>query len=551
MTAIARLSLAAGLSIALCGLQAHAEKSTVCTITVNSADEREAFRQNLPEDKFQFVELVERGRPDWLASACRQAIQCDILIVSGHFAGTEFYSSRFDVDESLQVDEMERVQCSDSCPGLFSRLKEVYLFGCDSLKPEPVKSASPEVVRGLVRSGKSRLEAERLARALSERHGESARELMRRIFANVPVIYGFSSLAPYGSVAGPLLTRYFESGPSEEIGSGVASERLLDLFAPVRMTVASGWRDSDPNADYRGEVCRFFDERLSPAQKLGVIQRTMGGDAAEVRMSFDRIEKFFAALREDERDEASFSRALAGIARDRSTRGRFLALARDTEDPAIRVRMIALARTLGWLTPADQRAELVRMILDVLASHSASYGEVDLICALNRNRDLDRELHRLKVSKLPLGDTAYAAARACLGSSEGRARVLRALASPRGEDVQIAQAYLRHHPITDARELRAVTRGIAHMAGSAAQVRALETLARQHISDREILDELTRLFTQATSVSVQRAIAEIFIRSDQRSIATPEFVGLLRQHRLQSPDGDDLIDLLIGRLEGS
>ena len=71
----------------------------------------------------------------------------------GHFAGTEFYSSRFDVNESLPVDEMERVQCSDSCPGLFSQLKEVYLFGCDSLKPEPVKSASPEVVRGLVRAG--------------------------------------------------------------------------------------------------------------------------------------------------------------------------------------------------------------------------------------------------------------------------------------------------------------------------------------------------------------------------------------------------------------
>lgn len=323
------------------------------------------------------------------------------------------------------------------------------------------------------------------------------------------------------------------------------------MFAPVSMTVASGLRDSDPHADYRGEVCRFFDERLSPAQKLGVIHRTMGGDLVEVRMSFERIEKFFASLSAGEREEASLSRALAEMARDRSARGRYLALVRDTEDPAIRVRMIALARTLGWLSPADQRAELVHMILDVLASNSASYGEVDLICSMNRDRDLDRELHRLKVSKLPVNDTAYAAARACLGSSEGRARVLRALASPRDQDVQIAQAYLRHHPITDTTELHAVAKGIAHMAGSAAQVRALETLARQHISDREILDELARLFVQATSVSVQRAIAEIFIRSDQRSIETPEFLGLLRRHRLQSPDGDDLIDVLIGRLQGS
>jgi hypothetical protein len=38
-------------------------------------------------------------------------------------------------------------------PDLFSHLKEVYLFGCDSLKAEPVKSAAPEIVRGLVRAG--------------------------------------------------------------------------------------------------------------------------------------------------------------------------------------------------------------------------------------------------------------------------------------------------------------------------------------------------------------------------------------------------------------
>jgi hypothetical protein len=97
---------------------AHAEQKTVCTVTVNSADEREVFRQSLPTDRYRFVELVERGRSDWLASACRQKVSCDVLVVSGHFAGNEFYSSKFDVAESLPVDELERVACSDSCPDL-------------------------------------------------------------------------------------------------------------------------------------------------------------------------------------------------------------------------------------------------------------------------------------------------------------------------------------------------------------------------------------------------------------------------------------------------
>src|SRR6266568_3257486 len=66
---------------------ANAEKKTVCSITVNSPDEKETFRRSLPADKYQFVELVERGRPDWLESACRQGIRCDVLVIPGPIPG--------------------------------------------------------------------------------------------------------------------------------------------------------------------------------------------------------------------------------------------------------------------------------------------------------------------------------------------------------------------------------------------------------------------------------------------------------------------------------
>jgi hypothetical protein len=68
-------------------VEAHAGKRTVCTITVNSSDEKEMFKQRLPASQYEFVELVERGRPDWLESACRQGVRCDMLIISGHFDG--------------------------------------------------------------------------------------------------------------------------------------------------------------------------------------------------------------------------------------------------------------------------------------------------------------------------------------------------------------------------------------------------------------------------------------------------------------------------------
>jgi hypothetical protein len=520
---------------------------TVCTVTVNSADEREAFRQYLPQDEYQFVELVERGRPDWLASACQQQVRCDMLIVSGHFAGSEFYSSKFDVAESLPVDEMERAACSASCTDLFANLKEVYLFGCDSLKADPVKSAAPEIVRGLVRAGTPRAEAERFARALSERHAESSRDRMRRVFSNVPVIYGFSSLAPYGRVAGPMLGRLFQSS-DEAIGSGRPSSRLLALFAPSSMVLSSGQRDGEPNADYRAEACRYYDDALAPAERVAFARALLGREMPEVRIAFDRLEKFFSGIGGEQRKQAHLAAAFDALAADRTTRASYLAITRDTQDAALRVRMIALARNIGWLSAAEQNAELAHTIHDVLAGDSMGFGEVDLVCTLNRDRALDAALNKLQVSRSSV-KPAQAAALACLGSTDAHAQVLKALASPREEEVQIAQAYLRHRPITDEHELRDVARGIARMKSVAAQARALEALARLHVTDRQVLDELARLFTQSASPQVQRAIAEVFLRAGAEAVATPNLAHVLRKHRVRTPGaGEDLVDILLRRL---
>jgi hypothetical protein len=529
----------------LCTFGVLAEPATVCTITVNSDDEREVFRSALPADRYRFVELVERGRPDWLASACRQQVSCDVLVISGHFAGTEFYSSRFHVQESLPVAEMERAICSESCPGLFSRLKEVYLFGCDTLKPEPVRSAMPEVVRDLLRAGQPRHEAERMARALSERHGESSRDLMRRLFANVPLIYGFTALAPLGPVAGPMLRRYFEGGPDEAVGSARASTRLLKLFGPSSMVVTSGQLDDEPNAGFRHEVCGYHDERIPAAGKLAAVHRTLAGPALALRMEFDRVERFLGQLPQDARASAAF----AAIAADAGGRESYLALARATEDPALRLRMIALARLAGWLDDAQQKAELGRMIQAMLAGRAMGFGEVDLICTLNEDRALDAALDAVQ---LPARTAAQAAGLACLGSEAGRGRVLQALASDDEGEVQAAQAYLRHRPVTQAPELRELAARIVRMKGSAAQVRALETLARLHIADRETLDQLAGLFARTPSAAVQRAVAEIFLRANAGTISSPALLAVLKKHRIKPVGGSqDLVDVLIGRLLAS
>jgi hypothetical protein len=549
-----KVVVAAALLASLCFHEAQADKKTVCTITVNSPDEKEIFRRSLPADEFQFVELVERGRPDWLASACSAGVRCDVLVISGHFdGGDEFYSDRPDMREYLPVEEMERVSCSDSCPGLFSQLKEVYLFGCNTLNADAQNTVSAEVGRSLLRSGHSPADVERLSRVLNERHGDSNRDRMRQIFVNVPLIYGFSSKAPLGATAGPLLDRYFQSGPAADsityVGSGRASPKLLGLFAQSSMTSASGLRDADPQADYRRDVCHFADDRLSIAQKLGFIHDLLRREMAEVRMFLGHIEKYSTSLGAADRLVPAVSEALDEIVRDRTARQRYLEFARDADEPAIRARMMKLARNLGWLSSAELHAELVQMMRDRLVQNVVGPGDVDLFCSLNKSGELDDQLDRLQTLPVNATSVGHAAVLACLGSEKGRARVLRAVTSSNDDDVQIAQIYLHHHPIADADELRTMIAEVARMKSADAQVRALDTLARYQLSDRESLDELTRLFPLAKSIGVQRAIAGVLIRADYHSIANPDLVRELRQHRLKSPNGEDLIDVLIRRLQ--
>lgn len=551
ISCLSRFAFIAGFLAAACPLGAGAEPKTVCTITINSADEKEVFQRSLPPDDYRFVELADPQRPDWFASACRQGIRCDALIISGHFdGGTEFYSDRVDARESLSVDEMERASCSDSCSGVFAQLQEVYLFGCNTLNAESMRHASAEITRSLVRSGRSLAEADRVSRALSERHGESNRERMRHIFKDVPVLYGFSSKAPLGRAARPLLESYFRTASTGEIGSGRASARLVGLFAPSSMTVAAGLTDADVHAGFRRDVCHFSDDRLSESQKLHFVHELLGRDIAEVRMFLDPLERYVASLGPAQRQMAQATAALDAIAADTAARERYLAFARDADEPAVQTRMMVVARNLGWLSEAEEKAEFVRLVAVQMSSNAVGSADVDLVCARNANHEFDHLLSRLPAQAHPRS-VANAAVLGCLGDRAGHARTLRALTSPNEDDVTLVHVYLRHHPIADVDELRAAVSAVANMADAHAQVRALDALAHQDVADAASLDELARLFPRTNSVAVQRAIAGILIRSDYRRLAKVDLARTLRQYRLKSQDGSDIIDVLIRRLAAS
>lgn len=521
------LGLALAAALWLWSAPVHAETKTVCTATVNSPDEKEAFRRHLPPGKYRFVELLESAHDDWLERACHRHVECDVLIISGHFnAGETFYSDKVDVEASLKMDELERASCSHSCPPLFAKLKEVYLFGCESLNPNSTQYASA--------------------------YGESGRERMRRLFRDVPVIYGFSSHAPVGPTAAMLLDRYFAAGGGSEVGAGRASARLLRIFGRNSLIAIRGARDADPGAGERREICEFFDDRESAAAKLGFIHDMLRRDPSKSRKYLARIENLVGSLSEAERKAPALQSVLAEFAADEATRDRYLALARSAPSWAVRARMTTLAAKLAWLKPPEERSELLALVNDMLASRALGFAEVDLACNVAHGAALEGAIGGIRAIPASLHPVADAAVLACFGDGAARERIVAALASPEDKDVELAQLYLQHHPIGDGGELRALAGEVTRMPPSAAQVRAFGALARLHIADRGIVDELARAFSESKSVKVQRAIAEVFIRSDPSALPRPALLGVLRTHRLKSPDGrPDLIDTLISSLQAS
>jgi hypothetical protein len=529
---------------------AVAQKQTVCTITINSPDEQKVFRRFLPEDKYDFVELVGRNRSNWLASACEAKVSCDMLVISGHYGeGNEFFSDVMEIRESLSIGELERVSCSGSCPSLFSRLKEVYLFGCDTLNPQPQRPASAEIPRSLQREGLSASDASRVARLLNAERGESSRDRMRLVFKDVPVIYGFSSAAPLGPVAATSLNRFFQAGGAAQVGKGHVSGGLLRQFSAQGMVAARGMTAGDALAGMRKDVCMFADDRLTQANRLDGLHELLQRPTAQSRMLLDRIERFTATLDPATRAQPAVTQALHRIASDTPTRERFLAFARDADEARTRARMINVAHGVGWLSGEQRVDELGQMFGELLGRKSIEGPDVDLACTLNKDGALKPALQRVAAAAGKVDGVAHSAILACMGSPEAHERTLEALVSPVDNDVRIAQTYLRHRPIADASALRALTRAIASMNGPEAQARALDTLGRHYVSDKETIGTLQQLFAKTRSWQVQNAIAGVLIRADADALGTPELLRTLREYRLKASPGDNMVDALIQRLQ--
>ncbi len=190
---------------------AHATK-TICSMTLNSADEAEIFRQRLEPQGFKFVELVPKSKnPNWFKDACASGIRCDALIISGHYGGLFFGEKS---SSTISMAEMESASCSNSCPGILDAPREVFLMGCNTLATQKRDHRTFEqYLNVLVGDGIPLDFAEQVVSSRYSQQGFSLEKRFAAIFPKVSRLYGFSSTGPLGPAAAARLGKYLSATP--------------------------------------------------------------------------------------------------------------------------------------------------------------------------------------------------------------------------------------------------------------------------------------------------------------------------------------------------
>ena len=201
-------------------------RQRICTMTINSPDEKNAFIEHSKKinESVDYIELVPNDkshqRNTWLNSVCDQLVEkkvtCDQFILSSHFGPRIYGDSKKEID----LDFLETKSCSQTCSNLFSKVKQTYLFACNSLSGTADDHRRSDSAAGLISSERnstrqnyiaiqlehdaSRSWAEEAAEARYGDYSEggSFGERFLQLFGNEikdHQVYGFTSVSDRGS----------------------------------------------------------------------------------------------------------------------------------------------------------------------------------------------------------------------------------------------------------------------------------------------------------------------------------------------------------------
>ncbi|RYZ77803.1 MAG: hypothetical protein EOP05_00475 [Proteobacteria bacterium] len=408
----------------------------VCTVTINSSQEKKAFQTHLPSKDFEFIELTEIGKTastslndDWFQKACKADIQCDVLVVSGHFAGSFFGNSKLE----LGLDEMERNSCRNSCDGILKSPKEVFLFGCNTLaeKKDDSRSYSQYVTHLVNDLNYDEPVAIRAAQGMYGAMGSSFKQRMRRVFKGVPNLYGFDAVGPTGAAVKPYLDNYFKQVPNYlSHVKKIEAEKLISLVSEANSAVAdvsntilaesmrkfafaecSGVLPNSPDSSVSEEICQLH-RNLSLGQKAEAAARML---KKPDRLTY--LPSVLSFIRSNEVELNSDPEARAAFEKLKSDK-MLLAemntiLSNVDENPYTKVDLLRLKLALVQIDQATFELQIKSTLTKELRRLDQS--TIDLACSLRKEhgigitlRSNDIDLSRLETNQ---GVSAFACLR--------------------------------------------------------------------------------------------------------------------------------------------
>ena len=424
---------AGGVSSANVAFTRPSGKPTICSITINSEDEIEAFKAAVGESHAHFVELTrlpepggnkpgavsegQTGRSGWLRRACRAGIRCDVMVISGHFGGSFFGSSGI----NLPIEELERNSCDAGCDGILQAPKEVFLFGCNTLAGKTRDHRTPDQYRRvLIEDGFSTQEAEQVVAFRYSPLGSSFNERMRRIFRGVKRIYGFDSVAPSGERIKPKLEKYLKIAVPRKYYS---SENLSRLGTEQNMTLISALSGTAiaqvaGAADLRREdvpVCYLENDKVPLTLKLRWIEKSLNTDDASFQ-ALPAINEFLTKL-ENYRWPDKEWEIVESVTYNRALRERLEAVvkARDSAMLGMQLKILTFMKFFGWVHKRDYFARAQDLLLGDLAQ-DFSIERRDQICSYAESNALKVDLDVAEVPTARWQDPEFLSALGCIAT---------------------------------------------------------------------------------------------------------------------------------------
>lgn len=332
-------------------------KRVACFLTINSSDEKLVFTKYLNPAEWDLVEVTapagDGNKAGWFGHACAKNIQCDINVISGHFAGKFFGESGYD----LALSELENRSCAQDCRGILENPREVYLLGCNTLASKDLDHRTPEEYYQVLRE--DNYSHETATRVVEDRYGAFGQDnkgKMQRSFLNVPYIYGFHSTSPKGIYLGPMIEKYLKSlGNFTKHFDSIRNRGLTAKDTPntalvgamkgQKFSQCSGLNPNDPQYDFHLKICALFDNTSSLEARLNHAEVMMNSD--HLLSLLPSIKNFLSSnILEIKKKHAT---TFAKLQANENARTILMDTANSVKSSMIKIEWIRFAHLIGWV----------------------------------------------------------------------------------------------------------------------------------------------------------------------------------------------------------